>query len=282
MKIDTKVIVGVFFILIGILFFLEQVAFVTVDIFDLIGIWWPIIFVIWGANEITNKKSNYLLPIFGILAGILLIADNMEMLPWGFWGTMWPIQFILIGLHFIFGKNSKFNLDPRTKSKNKNDNTSNVNDDPFINNPFSSSNFNASNFNTSNINSDTFNFNKSSKDYSPDILDVNAFFSGNTNRITSRNFKGGEINVVFGGSETDFRDSDLAEDIVNLEINAIFGGVEIYIPYNWQVEIYGTPVFGGVSNKTRFDNSYIPEINRKQRILRINYSVVFGGIEIKN
>lgn len=277
MKIDTKVFIGVFFILIGILFFLEQVANFTIDVSEIIRIWWPIIFVVWGANEISNKKSNYLLPIFGILSGVFLIADNLDILPWGFWGTMWPLVFILIGLHFIFGRNSKFNLDPRKNSKRNNDNSASNSDDPFANNPFNSANFNPGNFNA-----DTFNFNKSSKDYSPDILDVNAFFSGNTNRITSRNFKGGEINVIFAGSEIDFRDSDLADNLINLEINAIFGGVEIYIPYNWQVEIYGTPVFGGVSNKTRFDNSYIPEINRKQRILRINYSVVFGGIEIKN
>lgn len=257
MRIDTKVFIGVFFILIGIMFFLEQVAYITFDLFDFIGIWWPIIFIAWGVNEISKKRSNFLLPIFGILSGGLLIADNMEMLAWGFWGSLWPIVFILIGLHFIFGKNSKFSLNP---TQNKANSDGNCNDTAYSHNFV---------HNNSNV-------------YSPDNLDVNVFFSGSSNQITSNSFRGGDVNVIFGGSELDFRSADLADEVVNIEVNAIFGGVEIYIPYNWQVEVYGTPVFGGVSNKTRYDGKYNPNNIIKPRTLKINYTVIFGGIEIKN
>lgn len=257
MKIDTKVVVGVFFILIGILFFFEQVANFTIDVSEIILIWWPLLFIFWGSNEISNKRSSYLLPIFSILSGIFLIADNLDILPWGFWGSMWPLVFILIGLHFIFGKNSKFSLNPNSQKFKENDNCK----DTGYEHKFY--------YNTSNV-------------YSPDNLEVNVFFSGSSNQITSNSFRGGEVNVIFGGSELDFRAADLAEEVTTIEVNAIFGGVEIYIPYNWQVEIYGTPVFGGVSNKTRYDGNYSPNNIIKPRILKINYTVIFGGIEIKN
>lgn len=284
MKLDTKAVVGVFFIMIGILFFVEQITQIEISVWGIIGTWWPLILVYWGLNEIRNQKRSYLLPIFGIISGILLIADNLEFLPWGFWGTIWPLIFILIGIHFIFGKKSKFNLNPfEGKEHSYREKYEQGYYQQYTNYQANSQ----ANYQTSNgdncYDEHTSAFGSNANQvFNTDIIESNVFFSGSSNKVTSKNVIGGEVNVVFGGSELDFRDADLSDNANVIEVNAVFGGVEIYIPYNWQVEIHGTPVFGGVTNKTRFDPTYNSNNSFKSRILRINYTVIFGGIEIKN
>ena len=46
---------------------------------------------------------------------------------------------------------------------------------------------------------------------SPAYLETDCIFSGSKEKITSQNFKGGEINCIFGGAEIDFMDAQLAE-----------------------------------------------------------------------
>jgi hypothetical protein len=53
------------------------------------------------------------------------------------------------------------------------------------------------------------------------------------------------------------------------------GGVEIKIPLDWTVVYKGTPVMGGVEDKT------IPTPNPAKR-LTITGTVIMGGIEIRN
>lgn len=101
-----------------------------------------------------------------------------------------------------------------------------------------------------------------------------ATFGGQKVNMAAGEFKGANIDAVFGGVEFDMRDSTISkEQIINA--NAIFGGIEIIAPQGVIVKVKSTPIFGGVSNKTRqpnFDNA---------PILYINAFCLFGGVEIK-
>ncbi len=271
MKIDTKLIIGTFFITIGLLFFAQQTFNFEINVFDILINFWPLIFIYFGLKQLSVNnykfREKFFSPIFLIIIGILLIADNFDMLPWGFWETLWPISFIVIGLNLIFNKNTKNKYFHKNNFQSNNFN--NIRNDPNAKNK---ANYGSDNFFGNSTNNENYN----------NHLEINGFFGGTYQKLTSKNLRGGEVNVIFAGAEIDFRDADLDDDSMPFEINAIFGGVEIYIPYHWKVEVIGTPIFGGLSNNTRFDDSYIPSENKKEKILKINYTVIFGGIEIKN
>lgn len=112
-------------------------------------------------------------------------------------------------------------------------------------------------------------------------LDESAIFGGIERRVTSQDFKGGHLNAIFGGVEIDLTDANMQADEATLEINAIFGGVELRVPDTWQVAFRGTPIFGGIADKTRVSRTAdISDPRRK--VLILTGAVMFGGVEIKN
>lgn len=279
MKIDIKLIIGTFFIMLGLLFFAQQTFEFDINIFEILMNFWPLIFVYFGLKQLSENsfkiKEKFFSPIFLIILGVLLIANNFQMLPWGFWETLWPISFITIGLNLIFNKTNK------KKNFKQNSYQNNYQNNKFTNNYNNSQSDQNTNYETNHESENFFGNTTNNENYN-NYLELNGFFSGTYQKLTSKNLKGGEVNVIFAGAEIDFRDADLDDDNMPFEISAIFGGVEIYVPYHWKVEVIGTPVFGGLSNNTRFDDSYISLENKKEKILKIHYTVIFGGIEIKN
>ena len=109
-------------------------------------------------------------------------------------------------------------------------------------------------------------------------IDYNCVFTGGKKKLDTKNFTGGEINNVFGGMELDLTDAEMPEGVHFLEINSVFGGVVIYVPIDWNIEIrQSSQVFGGF-----VDNRPKPsfEVDEK-RTLIIEANAVFGGGEIK-
>lgn len=111
-----------------------------------------------------------------------------------------------------------------------------------------------------------------------DMIDRNCVFGSVRYNCDSHNFKGGEVNCVFGSVVVDFSNAQLAEGENNLEINTVFGGIVLYIPADWNLEIYQTNVFGGFVDKRPRPSFEVVE-NRK---LVLQISSVFGGGEIKS
>jgi predicted membrane protein len=108
-----------------------------------------------------------------------------------------------------------------------------------------------------------------------------AIFGGSERTITSRSFRGGKATAVFGGLEFDFRDADIDGVEAVVEINCLFGGVELRVPESWHVHSRSFPVFGGYSDKTRSERRPDQTATNKKTLV-ITGLVLFGGIEIKN
>jgi predicted membrane protein len=108
-----------------------------------------------------------------------------------------------------------------------------------------------------------------------------AIFGGIERRVTSQDFQGGHINAVFGGVEIDLTDANMQAEEATLEVNAIFGGIELRVPETWQVAFRGTPIFGGISDKTRVGRT-VDLSDPRRKVLILTGAVIFGGVEIKN
>ena len=101
-----------------------------------------------------------------------------------------------------------------------------------------------------------------------------ATFGGIKNNFKGQEFKGANIDAIFGGV-----DIDLSEAIINhdqiINANAIFGGIDIKAPKGVNIKIKSTPIFGGVSNKIKDD------FNENMPTIYINAFCLFGGVDIK-
>lgn len=122
----------------------------------------------------------------------------------------------------------------------------------------------------SKVNSEIKRINKESKDKG----EYTATFSAQDVRFNNEEFNGAELTAVFGGVKCDLRGAIINKDVV-INAEAVFGGVEIFVPNDVKIKVKSTPVFGGVSNKA------IQSTNDDSKIIYVNATSVFGGVEIK-
>ncbi len=117
---------------------------------------------------------------------------------------------------------------------------------------------------------------KSSVDKSTeDYISVNTVFSGSEKKVSSQNFKGGNIFTLFGGCKIDLRKAKLDPEGAVIDLTVVFGGCEIDVPENAQIVSEGSALFGGWENKAdSVTGKDVP-------VLRIKGSAVFGGVDIK-
>ena len=111
------------------------------------------------------------------------------------------------------------------------------------------------------------------------MIDINVAFGGKKEMITSKDFKGGMVDVNFAGCELNLSQADMTTQSVVLEFRVSFGGVEMVVPSNWDIQNEISPSFGSVEDErimqtgTGFD---------QRKILILRGSVSFGSIEIKS
>lgn len=111
----------------------------------------------------------------------------------------------------------------------------------------------------------------------PDGFSKNSVFGSGEHIVLDKEFKGGELNAVFGGLTIDLRRTNLPEGETVLDVNAVFGGITIIVPYEWLVETHIDAVFGGFQ-----DNRMPKEPLDTTRKLIITGACVFGGGELRN
>lgn len=106
-----------------------------------------------------------------------------------------------------------------------------------------------------------------------DIPSEFAAFSGSKKDFSGKTFDGAELNAIFGGIECDLRDAIIENDC-EINISAIFGGIDILLPENVKVIVESTSIFGGVSDKrsSKADSNVT---------VHIKGLCLFGGADIK-
>jgi predicted membrane protein len=209
--------------------------------FDPIARYWPLIIVVFGIMNLTTHSGRF----FGfllILAGAVLQLNRLGITHFTF-ADLWPIALIAVGLLLMWGSLATRGF-VRAKAKAIRDFRDQVTgaSDPLT------------------------------------MLNAVAIFGGCERRIAGQIFQGGRATAVFGGIELDFRDADMEDEAI-LEVNCVFGGVEIRVPESWHVHSRNLPVFGGYEDTTRHPNN--PAVGSPKTLI-ITGMVVFGGVEIKN
>lgn len=235
----NKYFFGIILILLGVGFLLDQTN--VIEFSQIISMYWPSIIILIGISGLFERKSSKVGNYIVILLGVLLQLNKLEYLDYNIFNLFWPIILILVGLNIIFSKGVK------THSTNSNPNGDNEK-----------------------------NLEKWSGNITlEDSIDSFVLFSGLETNNQSQEFKGGKGTAVFGAIELDLREAKLYNNEGYMELTSIFGGIEVFVPMGWRVEMSGVPIFGAWSNKTRLTS------DSNAPILRIKCVVVFGGIDVK-
>lgn len=218
MKKISTVIVGIVFIVVGVIVGLNSFGITNINIF--FDGWWTLLIIIPAINGlVTNEEKTG--SIIWLIIGIALLLGCQDLISFDIlWKLTLPVILVFIGLSIMFNNNGK----------------------------------------------------KGSKD--TDDNEYCACFSGQTIKYDGKDFKGAEVNAIFGGITIDLTNAKVKDGAV-IDATAVFGGVTILIPEDLKVEIKSTSVFGGVSDKTK-------NKEKKDKVtLHVNGCSIFGGVDIK-
>jgi predicted membrane protein len=115
------------------------------------------------------------------------------------------------------------------------------------------------------------------KNYSSeDYIDTTSIFGGVHKKVVSKNFKGGDIVTFLGGSEIDLSQAEI-NGTARLDVTQVMGGTKIIVPAHWEVRSEVTALFAGFEDKRQQ-----PAMINPDKVLIIDGTSIFGGIELKN
>lgn len=238
---------GLVLMLIGLVFLGFNFGFVP-EKFKPVIFSWQMLLILLGVVNFFKKHlvSGTILILIGVFFIVPKIIDLNPSL-WGYDGSFtklyWPLLLILAGGIIIFSRT----LAPKWWKSEWNDHKHIIKGEN----------------NNSNIPESGFS--------------KNSIFGSGHHIVLDPEFKGGEMNAVFGGITLDLRKTKLPEGTTYVEINAVFGGITIYVPADWYIETHLDAVFGGFEDKR-----LTHEPADTTRKLIIKGSCVFGGGEIRN
>ena len=111
-----------------------------------------------------------------------------------------------------------------------------------------------------------------------DFINLTFILGGGDHKFNSKSLRGGKVSAIMGGGKIDLTDADMVEDEIFFDIFAFWGGVELIVPQNWRVNMKGIPIMGGVENKTG------PNPNGESTVKRLTVrgTAIMGGMEVKN
>lgn len=261
-----KAIAGLVLLFFGAILLFQQLNF-------FIAPWWlfrwPMILIIIGIY--TGAKHNFRNSgwlIMVIIGGLFLFDDIFPNLNVD--NFIWPVVLILVGLYIILGKD-KFNKSfgrrfsttnhPDTRPWNATEWDAKVNADPH--NP------------TDPASTETA-FGSSYQATGDEHLDTTSVFGSVHKTVLSKNFQGGEVVNVFGGTELNFTQADI-QGRVYIDVTQLFGGIKIIVPPHWQVTSDMAAIFAGIDDKRRPGG--VPLNAEKTLILK--GTSIFAGVEVR-
>lgn len=229
-------LVASIFIACGIMLLGRNLGFIPNDLFRIV-VSWPMLLIVLGAYSILRRQMFTGLILF--VVGLCFIMPRLGWLPWmpvNASAVLWPVVLVCLGIFFFYRPNRHKEWKTRGEQTFGNKQASSA--DGFVR--------------SDNV------------------------FGGVKQVVLDEVFKGATIRNTFGGTVLDLRCTNISEGETYIEVECNFGGIEIYVPLDWRVDLQANAFLGGCEDKR------IPGVNIDQsRSLVVMGNVSFGGVEIK-
>ncbi len=118
---------------------------------------------------------------------------------------------------------------------------------------------------------------RTSDDSKEDFLDDFSLLGGRERTITSQSFRGGKVTALFGGSQIDMRNAEMADGEHIIDVFIMFGGTSLIVPPDWNVRVEVFSLLGGFGDKRYSALKVVPN---PEKTMVIKGFVMFGGGEI--
>lgn len=110
-----------------------------------------------------------------------------------------------------------------------------------------------------------------------DFIDTTSVLGGIKKIILSKNFKGGDVVSIFGGSEIDLSQADISGRVV-MEVTVIMGGTKLILPAHWVVKSELVSVLGGIEDK----RMVLASDADHDKVLVLKGICILGGLELRS
>ncbi len=114
----------------------------------------------------------------------------------------------------------------------------------------------------------------------PGYISSFAVMSGSEHKPTQP-FQGANLGAVMGGVKLDLTGAEMQGDTATIEVFAVWGGIEIFAPRDWDVTQQGGRR-SWVRASTSAGRSRAPAPGTPRKTLVVQGFVLMGGIEIKD
>ena len=110
------------------------------------------------------------------------------------------------------------------------------------------------------------------------FLRVNAALGSANMRVTTDDFRGGEVRAVMGSAKLDMRDLGAPSPTATLDVNCVMGEIALRVPPDWSVRIDSSAVMGEAKDA----RPRSPSAQSAAPDLIITGAVVMGSLKIED
>ena len=109
-----------------------------------------------------------------------------------------------------------------------------------------------------------------------DFFEESVIFGGVEKFYKTDCFRGAKISTIFGGAKINMQQVELSSEKNIIDISCIFGGCELIIPSDWNIDIRVNNILGGIADKRN------PSLIDTNKVIIIQGKCILGGCEIKS
>jgi predicted membrane protein len=252
-RITGQLVLGIAIAIVGVLFTLDNLHILRAR--DFLQ-FWPVVLIAIGLVHVAQARtaSGVTGAAIWIFVGVALLGNRLGFLHVRIW-NYWPLLLVLVGGRIVMQAISGGGGRRGAMSGLTGDSRDARWPSPGFQ---SSSSFNAQGGDPASL------------------VSAVAVMGGFDRRVTSREFRGGELTAFMGGGKLDLRDAVLADGHAEINVFSLMGGFEVRVPETWSVIVEVTPFMGGVEDKARTSSD--PSAPR----LVIRGFVMMSSVELTN
>jgi len=246
----TRAVIGIAIILAGVLFTLDNLRIIDAGHFLA---YWPVILIAIGIARMAQTSSwgSFAWSLGWIVVGLWLLGEKIGLVTVSIW-NLWPLALVVVGASILWRAYrppqsccANFQAVDETAGASVLDGGAEAVKRP-AGAPLSS------------------------------FVKAAAVMGAIERATDSADFRGADLVAFMGACELDLRHAAIVGDVAVVDVLALMGGIEIYVPDTWAIEARVFPLMGGMGDETHLNTS------GPTKRLVVRGLAIMGGVEIKN